>query len=398
MVILGVVLAGSIVVARRVVVSKTPPPIIVSLTSSNGPLQVFGGVAGIFFVMPDDSLWRWAKRPEQVGTDHNWARAIAANNHCLALRRDGTLWEWGHRLGQQRIAIAPEQVGADNDWVSIAAGDVHSVALKRNGTVWAWGHNGSGQLGSPGPDRPDPVRIGMDTNWVAIGCSQGSYTFAVKADGTLWAWGQFHRFMNGSGPLALAAPTQVNRETNWLGITERPCVQNRAGELWWPFLAPPDPTAPVTHNCMLVSSSLADHLPVVFVGKEFKAYKVDADGTLWRTAVRDKLGARPSLAAKWQRVGHRSDWVSMWEAGGSVLAITRDGTVWAWGLDYSQEPVLDWSSKFRRIKARLSRWFGFGFSGLTTSATPVYREEPRPLMRLTFSRITGSTRGSDRFE
>ena len=29
----------------------------------------------------------------------------------------------------------------------VAAGGGHTVALKKDGTVWTWGHNGVGQLG-----------------------------------------------------------------------------------------------------------------------------------------------------------------------------------------------------------------------------------------------------------
>jgi hypothetical protein len=80
-------------------------PVMVSLTRSNQALRIFPGVTGVFMILPDGSLWRWgqtggrpfsrARAPEQFGTSVGWVKAIAPNNHCLALRSDGTLWEWG---------------------------------------------------------------------------------------------------------------------------------------------------------------------------------------------------------------------------------------------------------------------------------------------------------------
>ena len=59
----------------------------------------------------------------------------------------------------------PKQIGSGQAWVAISAGQQHCLALKRDGTLWAWGANANGQLGdgiftNSGPMlRLDPVKI-----------------------------------------------------------------------------------------------------------------------------------------------------------------------------------------------------------------------------------------------
>ncbi len=72
----------------------------------------------------------------------------------------------------------------------ISAGAHHSLALQTNGTLWAWGSNSNGQLGlGDTADRPNPVKVGTDTNWVAVNVGY-SFSLAFKANGSPWAWVQ----------------------------------------------------------------------------------------------------------------------------------------------------------------------------------------------------------------
>lgn len=100
--------------------------------------------------------------------------AIASGfQHCLAVRGDGTVSEWGD------IANWPTQVPFDlYDAASVAAGGSHSLAVRRNGSVIGWGVNTHGQLNIP---------AGLaDAVAVAAGVR---HSLALKADGTVAAWG-----------------------------------------------------------------------------------------------------------------------------------------------------------------------------------------------------------------
>jgi alpha-tubulin suppressor-like RCC1 family protein len=72
--------------------------------------------------------------------------------HSVALKNDGTVWEWP--IWEWPIywqegpkSLTPVQVPGLTNIVAVAEGGGHSLALKRDGTVWAWGQNISGQLG-----------------------------------------------------------------------------------------------------------------------------------------------------------------------------------------------------------------------------------------------------------
>jgi alpha-tubulin suppressor-like RCC1 family protein len=66
--------------------------------------------------------------------------------HSLALKSDGTVWEWGCD-GTAIFNPTPTQVAGITRGLAIAAGGEHSLVLKEDGTVMAWGWNYYGQLG-----------------------------------------------------------------------------------------------------------------------------------------------------------------------------------------------------------------------------------------------------------
>lgn len=144
-------------------------------------------------------------RPALVDAGRNWYAVAAGEQHCLALRRDSTLWAWGPNrdevlgtgpdLDLYPGAIAPVQVGTATDWVAVAAGRFHSLARRADGSLWSWGNNSSAQLGNlPWPEvsppwRNTPRRVGeAGARWGDF-AGGGTMTLAVRADGTLYSWG-----------------------------------------------------------------------------------------------------------------------------------------------------------------------------------------------------------------
>jgi alpha-tubulin suppressor-like RCC1 family protein len=369
-------------------------PLVVSVTQTNVLPRLFPSVGGVLLILPDGSLWSWGQAgglrfprvrvPRRFDGDTNWAAAFAANNHGVGIRTDGTIWEWGWSAA--RFSPAPERVDPGSNWVSITAGDAHTVALRNDGTLWGRGYNTSGQLGTGSTIvESNWVQIGQDRDWAAVRCGQGSYTYALKRDGSFWVWGQMG--MVSPQPCDIATPTQACMETNWIELTTGPGVylRNQAGDLWYPLWKPPDPKAPANATCSLLATNTAPgRFALAFCGVP-KFCEIRSDGTLWEAPVTysrshpgDVLHVR---IGAWDRVGKRSDWV--WIGGsGTALGVTADGTVWFWGNDVGQEPVLDFESRIKTLRAEVLKWFGFTPAGVMTSVHQSYEKEPRPLLRV----------------
>ncbi|NMO13423.1 hypothetical protein HPC49_08670 [Pyxidicoccus fallax] len=149
------------------------------------------GQLGIGETAPDTRLV-----PTQVQGLSEVTAIDAGRHHSVALRRDGTVWAWGHNtsgeLGDWSTVhrFRPVQVKGLSNVVSVVAGSIHTVALRRDGSVWAWGFNGNGQLGDETfESRPVPAQV-LGMTGVASVTSRGDHTVALKRDGTVWAWGR----------------------------------------------------------------------------------------------------------------------------------------------------------------------------------------------------------------
>jgi alpha-tubulin suppressor-like RCC1 family protein/ABC-type transport system involved in cytochrome c biogenesis permease component len=375
---------------------KFPAPVAITVDFSKGPLRVFPGVMGAFFILPDGSLWRWgqpggstsskAMVPERVGSGNDWVQLATAYEHCVGLRRDGTIWEWGWRV-DGKSSSEPEQADPGHEWMTVAAGQRHALAIKRDGTLWAWGENNANQLGiGTGPNQTNLVQVGTDHQWAAV---QGLWasTIAVRTDGTLWAWGQIPRF--GGSQISLSSepsPKQICAETNWVGLTAGTLpvlARTKSGEWWNPYCGAPGPDASAASTCrFIVSNSLSDHVALAFFGGP-KIFEVRADGTLWESTYPYPMANWVSAAAgKWQQMGNRSDWISIWGAFNTAYGLTSDGVIWTWGQDPSGEPTMDLSSRLRLLQQQVRSIFGRPVPRTGIPRMLPFQKEPRPLIQL----------------
>jgi Regulator of chromosome condensation (RCC1) repeat len=97
----------------------------------------------------------------------------AGNNHCMALKANGTVVCWGNNSFGQSTPPA-----GLTDVTAISAGNNFSVARKSNGTVVAWGITSSGISTPPS---------GL-SNATAVSAGQ-THSVALKSDGTVVQWG-----------------------------------------------------------------------------------------------------------------------------------------------------------------------------------------------------------------
>jgi hypothetical protein len=355
-----------------------PPPVLVSITQSNAPLKIFpAGGDGVFFVMPDRSLWRWgytgpppatrAAVPEPIGAAHDWVKAVGTGLHSVGLRTDGTVWGWGFSFG--RYYPEPHPVLQGHDWMDVGTGQHSATALKKDGTLWSWNE----PLIEEKPRSPATLHREPGSNWNAVACRSGA-TFALRADGTLWAWGrlggfQAGRMITGTVPY----PAQLCAESNWTGLEPNVMVRNRTGELWDANFTFPDASTNAAAVLTLVSSNWAsDHLQS---SPTWGRLQVRADGTLWTAPFHPPRGPAP-LPEDWRQRGTGTNWVALWGWNEVGFGLTTDGTLWTWGLDLGKEPVKTLQTRLETLRNRLT-------GGPRTAATvQPYCSDPRPLLKL----------------
>ncbi len=384
-----------------------PQPVIVSISQSNNPVRVIAGQEDFLFILPDGTLWRWgspasgegstASPPSQVGTNRDWVQVSGRDAHILGLRSDGTIWTWA---ADREI---PKKFGSDHDWVEVSAGDGYYFARKRDGTLWAWGNNYQNQLGNgPGPSHSEPVQVGTNRNWKAINTTDFG-TLALLLDGTLWTWGNLNHVTNGVWIMTNSPiPIQFCQESNWVALSDglKEGLRNQAGESWRPnnpltaFPGAGLPIASIAH--LLASNAATTAAGPLFTSNWIPAdYEVRTNGMMWAVPAARGWQANGALLGPSHRFGERSDWVSVWGEinDQTMIAMTSDGTIWAWGLDYGKESywVQSFAERFGVIKRVITALFeGRDPSDSVDGILDQYpsQQEPRPLFRLVTTNST----------
>lgn len=174
---------------------------------SSGTVWAWGGN---YFGAVGDGTTNNRVSPTSVLTG---AKAIAAGYfHSIAVKSDGTVWTWGWnqygQLGTGSTTSSPTPVevcaaGASAPCTSylsgvatVAGGYGHTVALRNDGTAWDWGDNDHYQLGNNSTSNSStPVQVWNSTSGTfltgVVAVSAGEYqSTVVTAAGSEWEWGQ----------------------------------------------------------------------------------------------------------------------------------------------------------------------------------------------------------------
>lgn len=298
----------------------------------------YGGCGSIYILAPDGSLWGlginsdlWsglASVPHRIGTNADWQAVAGTPDFLVAMKTNGTLWQWGH-------LVKPYwgQVGTETNWAAIAAGGGHVIALRKNGTLWAWGQNDYGQLGSKntGPIRncAQPQKIGSDTNWVSIAAGV-RHSLALRSDGSLWAWGQ-----DSQGKIQYE-PVQVGGETNWVAMGAGDGCNmgvKRDGSCWsWVGLTKHPNLHSQSASWIQMGGGLAHNLAL------------EKSGSLWGWGMNQfgELGDGTKKRADLPKcIGKRKDWIAIGASYSSSAGLTADGTLWGWGQLFWQPAKME---------------------------------------------------------
>jgi hypothetical protein len=138
----------------------------------------------------------------------------ASDDAVAFVRADGTLWvldrSWDEKT-RRTIDNGLRQVGTENCWRAVAMNWRTMVALKNDGSLWQW----KIERGLSGNYADiTPVRLGIHDDWLAIANASSDSVVALADDGSLWLWPDKTAF---NDELLIKLPKQPKYLGNILG-------------------------------------------------------------------------------------------------------------------------------------------------------------------------------------
>lgn len=250
------------------------------------------------------------------------SRIAAGNAHAVAIKADGTLWQWGY------MSSVPRLIGSG--YTSVSAGTWFAVAIKADGTMWSWGQNSSwGQLGNGTYSSSDtPKQIGSGF----VNVASGSFTsIATKHDGTLWGWGQNEGKLADGTHRSSLVPKMIGAEFSSVSLGLHGVVASKTdGTLWyWGARSYLPIQTPTSVSDFVSVSTGSSHSMAITTDGSLWAWGENSkgqlgDGSTTRSVTPKKIGTGFARVS----TGSPADL----DAGDSfTVAIKTDGTLWAWG-------------------------------------------------------------------
>jgi len=302
----------------------------------------------------DSTLVEKVSPVQTIAGGNNWKQVSCGENHTVAIKTDGTLWNWGINnngaLGNSTTShkSSPIQtITGGNNWKQVACGYNFTAAIKTDGTLWTWGYNADGQLGdSTIVNKSSPVQtIAGGANWKQVAC--GNYhTAAIKTDGTLWLWGyNFSGALGDSTHIIKSSPIQtIAGGNNWkqvaCGFVHTAAIKTD-GTLWtWGNGGAGqigDSTIGVPRSSPVQTIVGGNNWKQVACGSECTA-AIKTDGTLWNWGgnAYGQLGDSTLIKKSnpVQTIAGGTNWKQVACSIYNTAAIKTDGTLWNWGYNF----------------------------------------------------------------
>ncbi len=275
----------------------------------------------------------------------------ATFHEIYARQLEGDLWSWGlndeRQLGNSGEAFNPSPAKLDiKDAIALACGMGHSLIVRKDGSVWSWGFNDYGQLGiGTLSDKSQPGKISGLSSIIAVAAG-ARHSLALKlAAGTVYSWGY-----NRSGELGIGSREDQASPQIVMGLPA--CIDLAAGNGHSLALTQSGQVyawgsnyygqcAHPAKNYILATPRLVPGLRnVVAIGAgDHHSLALTRDGSVWAWGnnASGQLGFDPALqsdSSAVRRITALSDVVDIAAHGVYSIALRRDSTVWLWGNNY----------------------------------------------------------------
>jgi hypothetical protein len=161
-----------------------------TLVSADGTVSTSGlNRNGVLGNGSPDEHRQYGFAPASVVADAVWV--ATGNSASVAIRRDGSAWEWGSTLVNPAYGPGGARVGTLSGVVAAALGQGgFKFALLADGSLWFWGRNVSGIAAGATSlsGSATPIKVPGIDNIVSFTSGAG-HILAVRADATVWSWG-----------------------------------------------------------------------------------------------------------------------------------------------------------------------------------------------------------------
>jgi len=289
-----------------------------------------------------------------LGGITNWSQISGGTSHSLGVTDTGIAYAWGYNatggLGDNSTINKSSPVtvvGGITNWSQMSGGRFCSLGIA-GGIAYAWGRGATGELGDGTTvDKSSPVTIiGGITNWSQVSAGF-SHSLGLTDTGIAYAWGNSGFGRLGDGTIvARSSPVTVVGGLTWsqisagslhsLGVTD-----NGIAYAW----------GSNSNGQLGTGTVVSSRTPITVVGGITNWSQVSAGGSLglgitssgnlyaWGYGNAGRLGdgttvnkSSPVLVA-----GGITNWsqVSNGPSGAFTLALTKTGTLYAWGSNTS---------------------------------------------------------------
>jgi|GEM_PF-3162652 len=337
-----------------------------------------------------------------IGYLEDVVAAFCGQFSSFAITKSGVLWSWGNNEfgqlgdGTKRPRFTPgtvrnEENSGDLENIIFGAASEHSIAVDDSGLVWGWGNNEDAQLGNGTNNETllpqqvinyPPAGFLQDIVWVVAGIS---HSIAITEKNTLVAWGsnECGRLGNNSTftgkiPIQVKGPNNADliEEITFVEAAGHSTAINMGGEVWaWG----------ANFRGQLGDGTTIDRLlPVQVRGPDGEGFLMNIvelaagnthtiafkeDGTVWSWGsntygeLGDGTVVRKLTPVQVLGLGGEGFLEGILKVAAGVdysLALMKDGSVWAWGVNGSGQ-LGNGENTSSSVPVRVKGPYGEGF-------------------------------------